>query len=412
MEITRRELMSGAAATLTASSMGFFQDRPTLKIGLIGCGGRGSGAIRDSLSADPGVVLHAIGDVFPDRLNSCLDGLKKDMPNRVKVDSRSFTGLDAYQKVIASGVDVVILATPPGFRPTHFAAAVEAGKHVFMEKPAAVDGPGIRAVIAAAKKASEKNLTVVAGTQRRADLAYMDCIERIHNGEMGEIVHMSCYWNQGGLWTAAQTPGMSDSEWHIRNWLYFAAMSGDHIVEQHVHNLDVCNWVMKSHPVKCVSMGGRSSRVEPIYGHIFDHFATEYEYANGVKMMSYCRQSDGCASNVSERIVGSKGTSNANTSIRGEKNWRYDGARPNPYVQEHVRLYDSIKKNLGYNEGVQVAESTLTAIMGRMSAYSGEEVTWEKALNSNVSLVPKDFQLGMSIPVPPVAIPGKTKGVF
>jgi len=412
MQITRRQLVAGAAAGLAANSFGFFQDKPTLKIGLIGCGGRGSGAIRDSLSADPGVVLHAIGDVFPDRLNGCLDGLKKEMPNRVKVDSRTFTGLDAYQKVLATDVDVVILATPPGFRPIHFAAAVEAGKHIFMEKPAAVDGPGVRAVIAAAQKAKAKNLTVVAGTQRRADLAYMEAMKRIHDGEMGDIVQLSCYWNQGGLWTASQTPGMSDAEWMIRNWLYFAWSSGDHIVEQHVHNLDVCNWAMNGHPVKAVALGGRQSRTEPIYGHIFDHFATEYEYANGVKMMSYCRQQDGCASNVSERIVGSKGVSNANTSIKGEKNWRFEGDRPNPYVLEHVRLYDSIKKSLGYNEGVQVAESTLTAIMGRMSAYSGEEVTWEKALNSNVVLMPEGFHLGMTIPVPAVAIPGKTKGVF
>jgi predicted dehydrogenase len=210
----------------------------------------------------------------------------------------------------------------------------------------------------------------------------------------------------------ARKEGMSDLEYQVRNWLYFTCMSGDHIVEQHVHNLDVCNWAMQGHPVKATSMGGRQSRVDPAYGHIYDHFATEYEYANGVKLMSYCRQIDGCAQRVSEQIIGTKGTTNANTSIKGEKNWRWEGDRPNPYVLEHGRLYKSIKANEGFNEGVQVAESTLTAIMGRMSAYSGEEVTWDRALNSQVSLLPADLHEGSKIPVPPVAIPGTTKGVY
>lgn len=414
MEISRRSLLTGAAALAvpTSSFAGIFQDRPTIKVGLVGCGGRGSGAIRDNLASEEGAVVWAMGDLMPDRLNSALAGLKNDLPKRVDVGDRAFSGLDAYKKVLASGVDVVIFATPPGFRPTHIKAAVEAGKHIFTEKPVGVDGPGIREVIEAAKKAKEKNLTIVAGTQRRHDLAYMECLKRVHNGEIGDITQMNCYWNQGGLWMVARKEGMSDLEYQVRNWLYFTAMSGDHIVEQHVHNLDVCNWAMQGHPVKATSMGGRQSRVDPAYGHIYDHFATEYEYANGVKLMSYCRQIDGCAQRVSEQIIGTKGTTNANTSIKGEKNWRWEGDRPNPYVLEHGRLYKSIKANEGFNEGVQVAESTLTAIMGRMSAYSGEEVSWERALNSQVSLLPADLHEDSKLIVPPVAIPGTTKGVY
>lgn len=407
-------MLTGAAALAvpTSSFAGIFQDRPTIKVGLVGCGGRGSGAIRDNLASEEGAVVWAMGDLMPDRLNSALAGLKNDLPKRVDVGDRAFSGLDAYKKVLASGVDVVIFATPPGFRPTHIKAAVEAGKHIFTEKPVGVDGPGIREVIEAAKKAKEKNLTIVAGTQRRHDLAYMECLKRVHNGEIGDITQMNCYWNQGGLWMVARKEGMSDLEYQVRNWLYFTAMSGDHIVEQHVHNLDVCNWAMQGHPVKATSMGGRQSRVDPAYGHIYDHFATEYEYANGVKLMSYCRQIDGCAQRVSEQIIGTKGTTNANTSIKGEKNWRWEGDRPNPYVLEHGRLYKSIKANEGFNEGVQVAESTLTAIMGRMSAYSGEEVSWERALNSQVSLLPADLHEDSKLIVPPVAIPGTTKGVY
>jgi predicted dehydrogenase len=414
MEITRRQILAGTAAAAVSSSSfanGVFQDRPTLKVGLIGCGGRGSGAIRDTLNADPGVVVWSIGDAFSDRLTGLADGLKKEIGGRYQVEDRWFTGLDAYKKVIASGVDVVILTTPPAFRPIHFAEAVAAGKHVFMEKPVAVDGPGIRKVLEAAALAKQKNLTVVAGTQRRHDRAYNEAIKALKDGFAGEVLHMNCYWNQGGLWINPRQPGWSDVENQMRNWLYYTWLSGDHITEQHVHNLDVCNWVMGTHPVKAISMGGRQSRVDPVYGHVFDHFATEYEYENGVKMMSFCRQADGCASNVSEQIILTKGKSNANTSIRGEKNWRFEGDRPNPYVLEHVRLYKSIKANEGFNEGAQVAESTLTAIMGRMSAYSGEEVSWEKALNSQVSLVPANLEFG-PMGVPPVAIPGKTKGVY
>jgi len=412
MDLTRRNFLVGsaaAAATLAAPNVfAVHQDRAKLRVGLIGSGGRGSGAIRDCMNADPSVELYAIGDVFEDHLNGCISGLNKDVPTRVNIGDRKFVGFDAFQKVIDSGVDVIILTTPPAFRPQHFEAAINAGKHVFMEKPVAVDGTGIRTVIAAAKKAKEKNLTVVAGTQRRHDPGYQETIKRIQDGQMGDVVAMHCYWNQGGLWMHPRKDTWSDMEWQLRNWLYFTWLSGDHIVEQHVHNIDVCNWVMGSHPVKAMSLAGRQVRTDAAYGHVFDHFATEYTYENGLRMISMCRQIDGCAQNVSEYIVGTKGNSDANSRIRAEENWRFPGERPNPYVEEHKRLIKSIQNSEGFNEGVQVAESTMTAILGRMSAYTGKEVTWEQGLNTTVNLVPAKCEFG-KLEVPPVAVPGQTK---
>jgi predicted dehydrogenase len=234
-------------------------------------------------------------------------------------------------------------------------------------------------------------------------------MKRIREGEMGDVVACYAYWNQGGLWMHPRKPEWSDLEWQLRNWLYFTWISGDHIAEQHIHNIDVCNWAVGKHPVKAISLGGRQVRTNPAYGHIFDHFATEFEYDDGVKMISMCRQIDGTASRVEERIVGTKGTSNANTWIKGEKSWRWDGDRPNPYMLEHKNLFESIATGNPINEGRQVAESTLTAIMGRMAAYTGQEVTWEQALNSQENLMPERLEMGMALAVAPVAIPGQTK---
>lgn len=396
------------AALVTPKAFGFFQDRPTLKVGLIGCGGRGSGAIRNSMEADPGVVLHAVGDAFEDRAKGEVAGLTNEDAKRVQVGDRVFWGLDAYKQVIASGPDIVILATPPAFRNIHLKAAIEAGKHVFMEKPVAVDGPGIRRVIEAYELAKQKNLNIVAGTQRRSDLAYMECMKRIHDGQMGDVVALYAWWNQGGLWSNKKEANWSDLEWQIRNWLYFTWLSGDHIVEQHVHNLDVCNWAMNAHPVKAVSLAGRQVRTDPVYGHIFDHFATEYEYANGVRMSSQCRQIDGCVNKVAEFVMGSKGKSDANNWITGGKEWKWEGERPNPYVLEHRRLINGIRSGKTENDAKTVAESTLTAIMGRMSAYSGQEVTWEQAFNSTIETMPANLSFDMTLGVPDVAVPGKT----
>lgn len=406
-EFIKRSAMVSAAATLPTGIFALGQEQ--IKVGVIGVGGRGAGAAVDCFNADKSVVIWSVGDLFEDRLNSSLNWIKGETKERCQVTKdRTFVGFDAYKGVLASGCDVVILTAPPGFRPVHFEAAVAAGKHVFMEKPVATDAAGIRMVLASAQLAKQKKLTVVAGTQRRHDLAYRECMKRIHGGEMGDVMAMYAYWNQGGLWMHPRQPNWSDMEWQLRNWLYFTWLSGDHIVEQHVHNIDVCNWAMQAHPVKAFALGGRQCRVDPAYGHVFDHFTTEYEYANGVRMISMCRQIDGTSNRVAEHIVGSKGTSNANTSIKGAKAWRWDGERPNPYVLEHKNMIASIRKGEAFNEAQQVAESTLTAIMGRMAAYTGQEITWEQALNSTERLVPESFGFG-ALPVPPVAMPGTTK---
>jgi predicted dehydrogenase len=287
----------------------------------------------------------------------------------------------------------------------HLKAAVEAGKHVFMEKPAGVDPTGIRSVLASSKLAEEKKLAIVAGTQRRHQKRYVETMKRLHAGAVGDIVTGRCYWNQGGLWMRPRQSEWSDVEWQIRNWNYFTWLSGDHIVEQHVHNLDVMNWALQAHPVRCVGMGGRQARTHSNYGHIYDHFAVDYEYPNGVRVMSMCRQIDGTASDVSEHVVGTMGTADCSGSIRGKNTWQFQGDEQNAYVQEHTDLVTSIREGKPLNEGRQLAESTLTAIMGRMSAYTGQAVTWEEALNSPMNLMPEKLELG-SKPVDPVAVPG------
>ncbi|MDH7601107.1 MAG: Gfo/Idh/MocA family oxidoreductase [Armatimonadota bacterium] len=417
--VSRRDFLKASAvsaAALVGSSAFPFSvgawaaGSDEIRVGVIGCGGRGTGAAKDCVNSSEGVRIVALGDVFKDRLEGCLSNLQNDEAVKDKVTvtpRRCFVGFDAYKGVIDSGVNLVILATPPGFRPIHFKYAVEAGKHVFMEKPVAVDGPGYRMVVEAGKMASEKKLGVVAGTQRRHSFNYQETIKRIHEGAIGDILAAQCYWNQGGLWMNPRKPEWTDMEWQLRNWLYFTWLSGDHIVEQHVHNLDVINWVMGTHPIKALGMGGRQARTDPAYGHIYDHFTVEYEYPNGARLMSMCRQIDGCANNVSERVVGTKGTSNCAGIIRGEMEWKYDGPPCKPYVQEHADLIASIRAGNPLNEAQQVADSTLTAIMGRMSAYTGQEVTWEQAANSRENLMPEKLEFG-PLPVPPVAIPGKT----
>jgi predicted dehydrogenase len=396
-----------------------------IRVGLIGCGGRGTGAAKDCIRSSPNIEIVALGDVFQDRVDGCRKSLtdkedKKnaDVADHVKLsDDRCFAGFDAYQKVLSAGVDMVILATPPGFRPCHFKAAIEAGKHVFMEKPVATDPCGIRTVIAAAEMATQKKLAVVAGTQRRHQPSYVEAMRRIYRGDIGEVVAAQCYWNQGGLWVVEKKPEMSDMEWQIRNWLYFAWLSGDHIVEQHVHNIDVVNWAMKSPPVKCVALAGRQVRTQPEYGHIFDHFAVEYEYPSGARVLSMCRQIDGCSNRVSERLVGTKGTVYTDGNGVAEfkffsgwsKPWKYEapkGVDENPYVLEHRDLIASIRAGKPLNEAKRVAESTMTAIMGRMSAYTGREIQWSWAMQSKLCLVPEKCEFGPH-EVPPVAVPGK-----
>jgi myo-inositol 2-dehydrogenase/D-chiro-inositol 1-dehydrogenase len=396
------------------------QGNDIIRVGLIGCGGRGSGAVEQCLRADAGARLVAVGDAFRPRATGLLQRLGNNAAVSNKVDvpnERIFVGLDAYTQVIAN-CDLVLLATPPGFRPTHLRAAVAARKHIFTEKPVAVDGPGIRAVLAAADEANRHNLTVVAGTQRRYQTGYLQSIARIRDGAIGTITSGRCYWNMGGLWHAAREQGMTDVEWQIKNWLYFTWLSGDHICEQHVHNLDVCNWVINDHPVRCTGMGGRQVRTGQEFGHIFDHFAVDYEYPNGVHVMSMCRQTVGAAGDVSESVTGTRGSCHTNAGSRryqitGEREWSLPRNDDNePYQAEHVALFESIRgrnRRARINDLRQVAESTLTAIMGRMSAYTGQVVTWEQALNSQQNLMPERLTWDINMPIPEVAVPGRTR---
>jgi predicted dehydrogenase len=426
-QTTRREFLkatavagTAAAANLSVLANVHAGGSDAIRIGLIGCGGRGTGAADNALHAAKNVKLVAMGDVFPDHLEGCRSRLKsiaasdetvKGLGNSVDVaDDHCFIGFDAYEKVIHSDIDYVILATPPGFRPMMLEAAVAAGKNIFTEKPVGVDGPGIRKVLAAYEESKKKNLAIAAGTQRRHQAGYLETIAKLHDGAIGDITAGRCYWNQGSLWMKPRKPEWSDMEWQVRNWLYFTWLSGDHICEQHVHNLDVINWIVGKHPVAAVGMGGRQVRTGPEYGNIFDHFAIDYEYPNGVHVMSFCRQIDGCQGNVSEAVVGTKGTCNVSSYvIRGQTSWRRGRKSDDvdPYVQEHTDLIASIRSGKPINELKNVAESTLTAILGRMSAYTGKEVKWELALNSKEETIPAKLEWA-SLPVPPVPVPGKT----
>ena len=417
--VTRRDFVKTAAAASLAAAipgtMGVFaQGSDTIKVGVIGCGGRGTGAAIDCLKADPGIEIVALGDLVPDRIESSLARLMKEFPARVKVPAaRQFTGFDNYKGVCSvPEVNLIVTAAPPGFRPIHFKAAIDAGKHIFLEKPVAVDPVGIRSVIATADLAKQKNLAVVAGTQRRHQRRYLEMMKRIQDGQIGEIVAAQCYWNQGDLWVKDRLPNMTEIEWQCRNWLYFSWLSGDHIVEQHVHNIDVVNWAMGAMPKNVMGMGGRQVRVAPQFGNIFDHFAVEFEYPTGVRVMSMCRQTKGCNDRVEERIVGTRGiawsTSSA-TRITGAVAWTFEADEVNPYVQEHIDLIASIRKGTPLNEGRQVAESTMCAIIGRMSAYTGRAMSWDWAMNtSKLDLSPAKYEFGPN-PVDPVAIPGTTE---
>jgi len=420
--------MQRSALTLAGLGVGggrlFAAGSDRIRVGLIGCGSRGMGAVRNCVDSSPNLEIVALGDLFQDRVEACLSVLKKNgekdwsssqpwqHADKVKVTPETcFTGFDAYQKVINSGVDLVLLATSPHFRPLHLKAAIEAGKHVFMEKPVAVDPVGIRSVLASSDLAKQKGLAIVAGTQRRHDPKYTEVMKRVHNGDIGELVAGQCYWlgpcvRDWGFYHERQ-PSWTDMETQCRNWYFYTWQSGDHIVEQHVHNLDVINWAMGGHPVTALGMGGRQVRIEPEFGNIYDHFAVEFEYANGARILSMARQTMGCAERVAERIVGTKGVA-VEGLIEGVNPFKYSGPTPNPYEQEHADLIASIRAGRPLNEGKQVAESTMTAILGRMSAYTGRAIKWDWAMNaSKQDLTPPAYELG-PLPVGPVPIPGKT----
>ena len=428
--LTRRNFLStsGSAvggALLAGSAISQFVHAAAseeIKIALVGCGGRGSGAANQALNV-PGNKLVAVADAFQDRLTGSLENLKKEHGAKVDVPAdRQFVGLDGYKKAIALA-DVVILATPPGFRPLHFEEAVRQGKHVFMEKPVAVDGPGVRRVLAAAEEAKKKNLKVGVGLQRHHQPGYLETMKRLHGGAIGDIYLVRAYWNDGGVWVNPRKEGQTELEYQMRNWYYFNWLCGDHITEQHIHNLDVANWVKNAYPVKAHGMGGRQVRIQKEYGEIFDHHAVEYTYADGTTLLSQCRHIRGADSNVSEQCVGSKGFCDiSGHSIRyvGGGSWRHRSEKPvDPYQQEHDDLFAAIRSNTEYNEAFNGAKSSLTSVMGRMSTYTGKTITWEQALNSNVKLAPDDFEnltwnsACKSLPNAdgfyPVAIPGNAE---
>src|SRR4051794_13337600 len=380
---------AGAALTTTVLPAGgvYAAGSDLIRVGLIGCGGRGSGAAENVLRSARNVIVTALGDAFQDRLEGCRNRLTalaredegiKELGNKVDLpEGRCFVGLDAYKKVLDSGVNYVILATPPGFRPQHLEAAVAAGKNIFTEKPVAVDGTGIRKVLAAYEEAHKRKLGIAAGTQRRHQLGYLETMKRIHDGAIGDLVGGRGYCMQGILWRVSRSKGMTDLQWQLRNWYNFTWLSGDHIVEQHVHNIDVINWGFRTHPVRAVGMGYRT-RTDPNYGHIYDFFAIDYEFPHGIHTLSMCRQINGCENNVSEALVGTKGMCQVNAhTINGKRvvSRLKDRQATNPYVQEHTDLIESIRSGKPNNELKNVAESTLTAIMGRMSAYTGQAVT-------------------------------------
>ncbi len=407
---TSATLVAGAAAANLAGIPAVHAaGSDEIRIGLVGCGSRGTGAVENAFKAAPGVRLVAMADVFKDHLD---DSLKYLSQFKEKVDvppERQFTGFSAFQSVLSlADVNYVILATPPGFRPWYLKAAIEAGKDTFAEKPVAVDGPGVRAVLQAHKDAEAKGLHIGVGTQRRHQTGYLETLKRIHDGSIGDITGARCYWNQGPIWVHPKKPGWTDMEWQLRNWYYFTWLCGDHIVEQHVHNLDVVNWATNSHPESAVGLGGRQVRTAPEYGNIYDHFAIDYEYPGGIHVASYCRQIPNCENNVSEALAGTKGSCQVNKyAITGAKSWRYEGKDNLPYVQEHTDLIAAIRNGKPYNELKPVAESTLTAILGRMAAYSGQKVTWDDALNSGESLMPPKLEWG-DLAVPPVPMPGQS----
>ncbi|HWH68681.1 MAG TPA: Gfo/Idh/MocA family oxidoreductase [Candidatus Sulfotelmatobacter sp.] len=393
--VSRRQFIktSSLAAASAAAAMSFptvlrAQAKQPINAVIIGVGGRGGGAGKNFLDAAKQVGVEAkivaVADLFP-------EAAKRAVENFGVPEDKCFSGFDGYKKALeVPGVNYAILASPPGFRASHFKACVEAGKNVFMEKPVAVDGPGCQVIYAAAEVAKQKNLKVAAGTQRRHQASYIDTIKRIQDGAIGDIVTLRAYWVNGGpIWHRGDH-GQTDLERQIRNWYHYIWLSGDHICEQHVHNLDVCNWIMNDHPVKCWGMGARQQLGDKS-GEIWDNFAVEYEYANGVRLYSYCGQVKRDWSSVSEAVHGTKGTANPHSVIQPKDGqmWRFRANAVDPYVQEHIDLINAIINNTDLNEAKQVTDSTLTAIMGREASYSGAGVSWDEVLNSKFTYGPE-----------------------
>jgi predicted dehydrogenase len=414
---TRRGFLKTTAATAGALAGAAVLGRAhaagsdVLKVGLIGCGGRGTGAAEQALTADPNVKLTAMGDAFADRLQGSLRQLKdSSVASRVAVTPEtSFTGFDAYKQVIDSGVDVVLLTTPPHFRPMHLKYAVEKGKHAFCEKPVAVDGPGVRSVLESAALSKKKGLCLASGFCWRHDLPKQETMKRIHDGAIGDVLAVHATYNSGGVWHFDREKDWTDMVWQMRNWYYFTWLSGDHIVEQHCHNHDKARWIFKdANPISAIGTGGRTQRTDPKFGHIFDHFAIVYDFPNGGKVFSYCRHWDHCPTEVSDHLIATKGACQLmKHTITGEHPWKFTGKGVNMYQVEHDVLFAAIRAGKVLNDGESMAGSSLMSIMGRMAAYTGKKITWEEALNSKVALGPGSYDWNAPLSTPPVAVPGK-----
>ncbi len=379
-------------------------DGKPLKAGLIGCGGRGTGAALNFISAGDGLSVVTLADMFEDKMAGCRKKLKERAGVEI-ADEKCYLGFDAYQKVMEEDIDVIILATPPYFRPEHFKAAVEARKHVFMEKPLAVDPVGIRSIIASAKKAETIGLTVITGTQRRHQRDYIDTYTKVYNGAIGDVVAGNVYWNASKLWHRERKSEWTDMEFMLRDWVNWSWLSGDHIVEQHVHNIDVAAWFSGKYPVSAVAFGSRHRRVT---GDQYDNFSTDFVYDNDMHIHSMCRQINDCANNVGEYIRGTEGYTNCRNTIYnpdGTVLWSYEyptdengeqmkNVKISPYDQEHIDMVTAIRNDNPVNEAEATAKSTLAGIMGRISAYTGKEVTWDEMMASELSLGPDELKLG------------------
>jgi len=391
----------------------------TLRIGLIGCGGRGTSAARNALNASPQNVLTAVGDAFADFARKSVDQLRRDeqYQGQVQVDEEHiFAGFDAYKQVIDSGVDVVILAEPPHFRPKHLAYAVEQGKHAFVEKPVAVDAPGVRSIIDTCNKARQKGLAIVSGLCWRYHPAVRETVRRIvEDKAIGDIVAIQSCYNAGTLWHRGDNPSWSRMEYQIRNWLYFTWLSGDHIVEQAVHSLDKTAWLQGDiQPVQAFGMGGRQQRTGAEFGNIYDHHTVFYEYPTGVRVFFTCRQQQGCSNHTDELVLGTRGKAEIlKYRIEGDKTWQYEGPEAKNfgimYDLEHAELFRSIREGSPINDGHYMAGSTMLGIMGRMCTYTGQTLTWEQCFNSQERLGPAEYAWTDDVPPCTVAIPGRTK---
>jgi predicted dehydrogenase len=404
---TRRSFLKQSSAAVVGGALlatpGLKPTRLTrheepLNIALVGCGGRGTSAAAQALSTAGPVRLIAMADAFQDRLESSYGSLMKNEAISAQVDvppERRFVGFPAFQQAIDCDIDLVILTTPPGFRPLHFEYAILKNRHVFMEKPVAVDAPGIRRVLAAGELANKKNLKVGVGLQRHHEPRYRETLQRLWDGAIGDIVLYRCYWNSAGVWVRPRQESMTEMEYQMRNWYYFNWLCGDHIVEQHIHNLDVCNWAQRDYPISAQGQGGREVRTGKDHGEIFDHHMVEFTYGNGARMLSQCRHIGSCWSSVSEHAHGTLGTANiSGAKIHGQGGWewryRSDGDK-SPYQIEHDDLFSAIRADQPFNETEYGAKSTMTAILGRMATYSGKVITWEEALASKLALTPEAY---------------------